>query len=77
MVALPGSPIIAVVPGGASIGIYSANLTVNNGLESINYPITIEITPPQPTPREDGDPGRCKTTLEASETEPIFLVFFS
>ena len=39
-------PIIADVPSGAAINVYNGTLTVNNGVESIGYPITIEVTAP-------------------------------
>ncbi|WP_372793239.1 CxxxxCH/CxxCH domain-containing protein [Lutibacter sp.] len=39
-------PIVAIVPSGAAIDVYNGTLTVNNGQESIGYPITIEVTAP-------------------------------
>lgn len=51
--ALPASPIVHVVPGGASTGTYNGTLTVKNsssGLSSSNYPITVTIITTPATP---------------------------
>jgi hypothetical protein len=44
--ALSGSPIAVIVPGGASVGVYDAVLTVRNsstGCESTGYPVTVTV----------------------------------
>jgi predicted CxxxxCH...CXXCH cytochrome family protein len=46
LAALPASPIVLVVPGGAAAGVYSGDLTVKNsgtGLTSVAYPITVTV----------------------------------
>ena len=52
LAALPGSPIVLVVPGAAAPATYNATLTVTNSgtsLTSGDYAITVTITPGTPT----------------------------